>query len=225
MLAQVRSLVSDGLDWFFPVACVHCSRPLPGWRTPGLCPNCEERIHWHVGGSLSPARPLDLPVQGTAASVRYHGAARALIHDFKYRANVRLAPYLSRQMGDSLLHRLHRVSFDLLAPIPMHPLRQNQRGYNQAVLLARGLSTRFKIPVCSPSSLRRIRNTRAQALTAPEDRVANIAGAFRAEPSIFLGKSVLVVDDVMTTGATVRECANELLTSGAIAIYVCTWAD
>lgn len=96
------------------------------------------------------------------------------------------------------------------------------RGYNQSLLLARGVAREIAGEL-RPGLLKRIRFTQAQALTAPSERVRNIAGAFRCTANI-AGASVLLIDDVMTTGATVNECAQELRKAGAQRVYVLVWA-
>jgi ComF family protein len=113
--------------------------------------------------------------------------------------------------------RLGLSNFDLVVPVPIHWSRRSMRGFNQSELLAE------KLPGVCRSALVRRRRTRAQARLSREERIDNLAGAFRARP-IVSGKSVLLVDDVLTSGETARECARALAASGATEIAILAFA-
>lgn len=141
----------------------------------------------------------------------YEGALRELIHLFKY-AGVRT---LARPLGGYLAMALPRDRrFDALVPMPLHWLRRWRRGFNQSELLAREVSRRCGIPVLK--AVRRTRATRTQAGLSPSARRENVAGAFRLRRRVRLeGMRLLLVDDVMTTGATAAACASALKRGGA----------
>jgi ComF family protein len=113
----------------------------------------------------------------------------------------------------------HRLGFDLLVPVPLHGIRQRTRGYNQAELLAKGIAAELSVPV-DARGLRRSRQTAQQARTADIDqRRRNVEGAFRASLSRFRGRSICLVDDVTTTGATLAACSKALKQGGAKLVW------
>ena len=143
----------------------------------------------------------------------------SLVHELKYRGRTKLAPILgdaltSLMMADPLLK-----SADLIAPIPLHPARRRERGYNQSELLARRVSQLSGIPVTDV--LRRVKNTKTQArIVNPDKRRDNLKGAFAVRDVAALkDKQVLLIDDVTTTGATLDAAAKELKSAGAGTVY------
>lgn len=199
---------ADAIITVTPSAQVVISREEQEERCAAVCAHCAGR-EWRY-----------TRVAGVA---RYKPPGRELVHDFKFQGNHALARYLAEQM----IHRLYACdfphSYDFILPVPLHPKRLRMRGYNQSLLLAQGVA-RGVAGELRTDLLRRIRYTQAQALTAPGERAKNIAGAFRADPKALADRSVLLIDDVMTTGATVNECALELRNAGAKRIYVLVWA-
>ena len=177
-------------------ACPVCSHPMQGIL---LCPNCEGR-RWH----------LSVIVPGC----RYEGVARELIQRFKYGHD----QSLMRVLGDLMLPALHdpRLSgkkFDALVPVPLHPLREREREFNQAALLARRLSKRLGLPVWD--CLKRTRATAQQAGFDRKHRLKNLEGAFELRRPVEEGATLLLVDDVTTTGTTLNLCASVLMDAGA----------
>jgi ComF family protein len=116
-------------------------------------------------------------------------------------------------------------SYTLISPVPLHPIRLRDRGFNQAMLLAEGVSHHFPNAELF-SKLRRIRPTRVQSrLTNPNDRQSNVKGAFAVDRAIDLsGHRILLIDDVVTTGGTVSECAQALKRAGAAQVDVLAFA-
>lgn len=143
---------------------------------------------------------------------------RALIHLYKY-GKVRT---LSAPLGDFLTAALPRdEAFDLIAPVPLHWLRQWQRGFNQSDLLARALAKHCGLPVWR--ALQRVRGTASQAGLSHTGRRKNVNAAFACRRDLN-GKSVLLIDDVLTTGATAAACASALKRAGARHVAVLTVA-
>jgi ComF family protein len=136
-----------------------------------------------------------------------------MVHGLKY-GNLRV---LSPLMASLMVESLEGAPFDVIVPVPLHPRRERNRGYNQAELLARGIAAEVGV-YCESNCLARMRNTPAQVgLEGMEARRSNVANAFQARRR-FDGQSVLVVDDVCTTGATLEACGLALKAAGAIAV-------
>ncbi len=152
----------------------------------------------------------------------YNGILKKLIYEFKYRGRQEIAEILGRLIYD-LFAVLSWPNFDYIIPVPLHPQRQRERGFNQSYLLGKFLSSKAKIPIFT--GLKRIKPTKHQTLLDKKLRYENLAGAFavNSKGKIY-GKTLLLVDDVYTTGATTGECSKVLIESGAEAVYVLTCA-
>ncbi|MCW3058218.1 MAG: putative amidophosphoribosyltransferase [Capsulimonas sp.] len=155
----------------------------------------------------------------------YDGVLRHAIHLFKYRDRPQLAQPLGHILAQHLqTGDLFETPFDLIVPVPMHPARQRVRGYNQSERLARVLSQELGIPM-DAKSLYRTRNTRPQVGLASGARESNLIGAFAIRnPSAITGKTILLLDDVSTTGSSLNECAAALKSAGAKTVYGLTLA-
>lgn len=180
--------------------CPVCSHPV----LPGVpCPNCGD---------------LRRSVTAIIPACRYTGLARELLRRFKYGRDeclaVSLADLLGGTFGDD---RLRDVSFQALVPVPLHPRRLRERGFNQAEVLARLAGRDREISV--RGLLRRVRETAPQAGFDRRERIGNLRGAFEAGPLEKPGGDYLLVDDVSTTGATFDACAEALLLAGAGRVY------
>ena len=146
----------------------------------------------------------------TEAAFIYGFPLDRLIQACKYNGNLSLTGWFAAQM---IANRAHAPAADVIVAMPLAPKRQRQRGFNHALEIARGLSRGTGIPV-DAGSLRRVRETPAQATLPWIARAINVSGAFAANAS-FNGKAVIVVDDVMTTGASLDEVARTLKAAGA----------
>lgn len=145
---------------------------------------------------------------GTLALWLYEFPCDRLVQALKYRARLALAPFFARSFAARPLPVV-----DLVVPMPLHPDRLAQRGFNQAVEIARSLAKRSRL-VLPPRGARRVRDTTAQAELPYEERAKNVRRAFACDLDLS-GKSIAVVDDVMTTGATLNELARVLKRAGA----------
>jgi ComF family protein len=155
------------------------------------------------------------------APFAYAGAARTAVLNLKFRSGRYLAPLMGELLRDNLQHRA--ATFDLVVPVPLSPRRLRERGYNQAALLAEHVVAAAQASL-RPEVLTRKERPSQRTLNAPR-RLTNLAGAFTCvTPQEVLGKRVLLVDDVVTTGATVSACADTLAQAGAARICVLAFA-
>jgi ComF family protein len=190
--------------------CETCSEPFEGSITSAFtCANCAHRTIY-----------FDTAV----AAYRGRGIVREVIHEFKYGRQIHLRHLVARWLRAALDdERLHDVSFDFIVPVPLHPARQRERGFNQANLLAELLSAQSSIP--SKPVLERIRYTTTQTALDRSERMENLHNAFRLRKNADVrGLRVLLIDDVLTTGSTLSECARVLKRAGAMSVHAATAA-
>ena len=188
-----------------PPVCARCGNPLPAGET-GLCPRCREHLP-----AFAAARSWAL----------MEGSVRKAVHRLKYHRDVALADVLAAQL--LRLVRAQGWEIDAVVAIPLGKQRLRERGYNQAALLAFPLALGLGVPFWR-HALSRQRETRSQVGLSAEERRQNVAGAFAAEGRRLQGRVVLLVDDVMTTGATLDAAAQALLAAGAARVYAATVA-
>jgi ComF family protein len=203
-----RRLVAAALR---PTACAACDAPREDPRSP-FCRACAPTVL-----PLGPG--VGAGDRATIAAFLYAGAmARAIV-----RTKTDRRPDLARLLGDLLWNgigtQLARIGRAVVVPVPLHPARLAERGFNQSGLLAGRVARRMSAPLW-PSALSRARDTPPQATLRREARVANVNSAFAArEPEHVRGRVILLIDDVCTSGATLDACANALLTAGASSVH------
>jgi len=157
------------------------------------------------------------------SAVRYRGPVRAVLHRFKYADGVHLAPMLSDWLAMAIETHYDPTCFDLTVYVPLYPARERRRAYNQSRILAERLGRRYGIPVFR--GIKRIRDTGTQTRLNMQERAVNVRGAFAVRDRAWVeGKRFLLVDDVMTTGATLREVARVLKEAGAERVWAVTVA-
>jgi ComF family protein len=193
-----------------PPFCATCSEPFAGAITGAFsCANCAERT---------------LYFETAVAAYRSRSIVRRVLHDFKYGHQVYLKHVVAGWLGAALDDaRLRDQRFDLLVPVPLHPARQRDRGFNQATLLAKMLGGRMS--VACKEALERVRYTTTQTAFDRTERMENLHDAFRLRKNMNVRQlRVLLIDDVLTTGATLSECARVLKKAGAACVYAATAA-
>lgn len=148
------------------------------------------------------------------ALARYEGGVRTTIHRFKYRRQTILAKPLGMVMAEHGRRLLPVRGYDLIVPVPLHRDRLRERGYNQSAMLARHIGRCWNVRV-DCTGLQRVRPTPPQVTLARKERAMNVRGAFSWAGKPIKGQQVLLVDDVMTSGSTMNECARVLKRAGA----------
>jgi ComF family protein len=232
----MRAWALAALDLVFPALCPVCDATLGEGRRDPLCGSCWSAIpRLTSSGCPRCGAPLaagdssacgaclaDPPSWDWArAAAEYAGVVREAIHAFKFQGRRALARPLAglilAQCGDALAGDV-----SALVPVPLASAREQERGYNQAALLAEAVGAGTTVAV-RPRWLARVRATLAQSDLGAADRRANVRGAFVASPAA-AGHHVVVVDDVLTTGATAAECARAVRAAGAARVGVLTVA-
>jgi ComF family protein len=210
------------LDLAFPAKCVGC-----GTEGTPICDRCRPGLFARLGrpGGALIGLPSAIPPPLVQLEwcAPFEGLVRSSLHALKYGGERRLARVLGAALADRWRHA--GAGGDVLVPVPVHRDRERQRGYDQAVLLARSAGADLGMPVAA--CLERIRATTAQYELGRHMRAANVARAFRVRPGTawsVAGAWVVLVDDVATTGATLASCAHALLEAGAIAVSAVTVA-
>lgn len=228
------------LQFFIPPQCPFCEKFLPEGER-GICPNCLSMIHWIeppfcsiCGTPYVSKESGDHPCGGCLKKKRYFTMARSIgayegplreaIHRWKYEGKTSLNPYFGKWMVEGLTRYWNPKELDLLIPVPLHKNRLRDRGFNQALLLAREIHSHTGIPYLK-RALRKRRSTPPQVELSGLERERGVKGAFEITGrDNLLEKSILLIDDVYTTGATVNECAKVLLEGGAKRVDVLTLA-
>lgn len=224
-------------DLLFPPVCAVCEALLDHPRQP-ICPECRAALEFinpplctRCGQPVSGAslcaecRSGDPPFQMVRSVLSFGGSAQHAIARMKLSGKQVLAPFLAGLIADADLFGLSLPAQDLLVPIPLHRSRLAQRGFNQSVLLARNLSRRTGLELDLHHLLRRQKTPSQSQTKTRAERLTNVKGAFqvsRRHP--FHGKRVCLVDDVVTTGATISACAATLRQAGAREVNAVTVA-
>lgn len=232
----LHSVVNGVLDLVYPPKCLVCDAMQPRY----LCPECVEKIHflgpyfccYRCGapveeGYCSECRGRELYFDGVRSVGTYEDPLREAIHQLKFSGHSVLAPELAELMVKFYMEQPAYYgigSMDLLLPIPIDRARQRERGFNQSQLLARPVAAAARKPLLT-NVLVRSRRTPPQSSLSYDERLVNLQGAFAvARPDAAVGRKILLIDDVYTTGSTANEAARVLKEAGAAEVYVFTLA-
>lgn len=221
----------------FPPRCAGCQR-VGAWLCsqcrarvefirPPVCVRCGRSIAEAVLGPVSSTQlcpvcqSTPLQIDGIRSLAYFEGPLRKTIHHFKYNN----LPGLATPLGEILSQgwQVTRPPGEFIVPVPLHPNRLRERGYNQAALLARQLGERCGLPVLE-GALLRVRETAPQINLNAQERQQNVRGAFRCGHYDLKGKQVLLIDDVCTTGATLEACSLALYRGQARSVWAFTLA-
>ena len=214
-----QEMVRALLDFAYPPQCAVCLADIEARMI--LCDSCWSEIEKIKDERLSPATSdikYNYPIFNENIILGdFSGVLQEAIYALKFRNQPQLGQALGRHMALCLAERLAEI--DYLLPVPLHPARLRERGYNQSAEIARGLAAVLGVPVCD-GVLRRNKNTQQQALLPAGERSANLHGAFSQVGTLPVGVRIGVVDDVLTTGATLQAVAEALHTDCLSAIVL-----
>jgi ComF family protein len=235
------------VDWLYPPRCRACARPIRGDDAEFFCAACWGHIQLvsspqceicgapflgasggdHTCGPCLARRPVFVRARAWACYPTDESAdhpLRQVVQKFKYGRKVSFGKPLGRLLTSGCRDFWNDSNADLIVAVPLHPKRLRWRGFNQSVLLARQVSRAANIPL-DLFTLYRSKETPPQTQLNEEERRRNVRAAFAVRPQNSIGgKTILLVDDVYTSGATVNECSRVLKQAGAEAVYVLTLA-
>lgn len=208
-LKGIRRLFNVCIDLIFPPRCAGCGRLDTIW-----CEHCQSELQ---AIPVYPCIRDDIAdVVAVAATGWHEGLLREAVQGLKY-GNAKL---LGAALGTRLAQRLQTQDWmiDTLIPVPLHAERLKERGYNQAQIVCEAAAAQLGLP-CVPQALTRVRYSHSQVGLSARERMENVADAFMANAELVSHRTILLVDDVCTTGSTLSACAAALLEAGAQQVY------
>ena len=217
MLAAIKDIATSTLHLFYPHVCTGCGSDLLN-EGDQLCLRCIHSLpHTHFAGI--PGNPIEryfwgrLPVHSAHSEFYFakEFLIQHLIHQLKYKSNTDIGIYLGEMMGKSLSQSKRFNTLDAIIPLPLYPDKERKRGYNQAAIICQGMSSVMNVPVMNNAVIRQYA-TETQTRKQRTERWQNVSGSFLlAQPELLARKHLLLVDDVITTGATLEACGTIML--------------
>ncbi len=242
METSIKSWLDAAVGFFYPPVCQICQAEPAGPREGYVGFECRRRVYWieapfcarcglpyagrMAGGfQCGNCRGVALAFRWARAAVVAKGVVLEAIHRYKYDRALWLEPFLAGLLVRAARDETDAEDWDMIVPVPLHGMKAQEREFNQSERLARYLGRATGVAVCN-RLLRRVRPTDTQTHLSRAERAANVAGAFAlrtsgGEGKVLRGCRILLVDDVLTTGATVSACASVLRAAGAV--DVCVW--
>jgi ComF family protein len=232
-------MLNAALGFFYPEVCQICGAARAAAADGYVCPRCWQRVRFITApfcgrcglpyeGDIttsfecSNCREMELHFRTARSVVAARDVVLEVIHRYKYQRALWFEPFLADLLIRGAVPELSREEWNMIVPVPLHPAREREREFNQAERLAKCLGMAARIPV-NKHILQRVESTRSQTLLTRQQRAANVRHAFAVSQgrSGLEGARVVLVDDVLTTGATTSACAKALLSAGAG--DVCVW--
>lgn len=225
MIPKVATILNDFVSLIYPTFCEACDRSLIKGEEI-ICTNCIAdlpRLNYH----LKRDNPLytkfrgRIPIEFASAFLlfRKKGAVQHLMHAFKYRDRPDIGVKLGKVYGNELSRSKTIADIDLIVPVPLHKARKRQRGYNQSERWAAGLGEVLSVPV--ETNIQRVLKTETQTKRTKLKRWENVQESFQVKfPERVGGKNILLVDDIVTTGATLEACGRTLTESGVKSLSI-----
>lgn len=217
-------------ELLFPHLCVTCGDKLIE-QEQLICLNCLHhlpRTNFHLQAENPVARLFYGRVRIEFATSFFYFSKgsiyQSLIHNLKYKGMKELGAEMGKHFGIDLLQSAEYATIDFICPVPLHPQKEKKRGYNQSWWIASGIATQMQIPL-SDDNLKRVTFTDTQTKKNRFERWQNVEGIFElTNPEAYSGKHILLVDDVVTTGATIEACAQAILSKTNARVSIATLA-
>ncbi len=227
-MSSLLSIFSDTVHLFYPQICTGCGSDLLS-DNQLLCLLCINQLP-HTNFAQHANNPLEKIFWGRIPLVAAHSEfyfaketlIQELIHQLKYKGNQDIGYFLGQLMGNSLLNSNRFKNLDYLIPLPLFPEKERKRGFNQATIICNGISVQMNIPVMKDNVIRR-RFTETQTKKHRTERWENVADSFQVKDHTLLSdKNILLVDDVVTTGATLEACGLAIAQCAKVKLSVAT---
>lgn len=226
----LKTLLGNTLHLFYPHVCTGCGSDLLAENNL-LCLRCINELP-NTNFAIHPGNPIEkifwgrIPV--TAAHSQFYFSKESLIqhliHQLKYKNHMAIGFYMGELMGNSLLQSGRFNTIDYLVPLPLYSDKEKKRGYNQATIICNGVSAAMQVPVLT-GNVSRQRFTATQTRKHRTERWKNVEGSFIINnPDALMGKRILLVDDVITTGATLEACGSILTQIEGLQLYIASLA-
>lgn len=230
MLKKVLQFLADFFHLFYPNICCACGNHLYDGEQC-ICVSCylalpytnDEHVHRNATYRVFEGR---VKVQAASSLFYFKKKSRVqnLLHYLKYKNHGELGAMLGAMHANLLCKSELFNGIDFVVPVPLHPNKLKKRGYNQALLLANGYAEILKVPVSEKALVRKV-DTYSQTKKSRYQRYENMSDVFTCEETeIIIGKGILLIDDVITTGSTLEACAHELLKNGCEKVFVVSTA-
>lgn len=217
-------MINQFFDFFLPRFCTSCEKKLSA-KEYYVCPDCLDSI------KIADADRIDHEFQRKFLHEKIvhdftspfifekEKALQHIIHALKYKENFRLGIFLGKKAAESAKNKISEWKADLIVPVPIHRLKKAERGFNQSFYISKGMSAVLQVPV-SKNFVKRKRFTETQTAFSLHERKENVKDAFTVKnKKAVSGKKIILVDDVITTGATISECAKVLTDNGAEKVF------
>ncbi len=226
-MISIKEIKDSVIHLFFPHVCTGCGNDILD-KESVLCIRCIDAMP-ETNFELHPDNPVEkmywgrLPINSGTAQFYFtkESLMQHLMHQFKYKNNRALGIQLGRLMGDQI-QKASRFKVDGLVPLPLFPVKEKRRGYNQATLLCLGMAESMNVPVID-SAVIRPQHTETQTTKGRIERWKNMEGKFvLQDPDLIKNKHLLLVDDIITTGATLEACGAELLKAENVRLSIAT---
>ncbi len=225
MEMKVTTLVNDLIDLVFPDLCPGCDQPLAKGEEI-LCSSCEYDLPLFVVDKSIRQRFIGrISVVDARALLKFYtgGISQKLLHAIKYKGDKDLGKYLGKLFMARLMNNAVFNEIDIIVPVPLHHAKLRTRGYNQSLILAQGMALEWNIEV-DEQSVVRMKKSETQTRKTRAERWHNVSGIFKVEGERLKNKNVLLVDDVITTGATLEACGEVILNAGVKSLSLAAMA-
>ena len=227
-MPTLQSIIFDTLHLFYPHTCSGCGSDLLNDKQL-LCLQCINHLP-HTNFAQHANNPIEKIFWGRIPLVAAHSEfyfaketlIQRLIHQLKYKGNQDIGYFLGELMAKSLLNSNRFKNIDYLVPLPLYPEKERKRGFNQAAVICNGISASMHIPVMAGNVIRQ-RYTETQTKKHRRERWENVADSFLVkDPTILCNKNLLLVDDVITTGATLEACGHSIAQTANVQLSLAT---